>query len=493
MPQLLNLARAARLVGVTRGALQMKIRAGELVAIDGMVSVDELGRLFPDVRLEEQGLYERVTRIKEESFGKRVRDRILPSRDILAQRLFEQSMELTNLRAHLQRYHALVVGAGDRLRELADNAPIEARSAFAETAAYLEGGLQQIIGHSEAINALAVMDDMLKVMTAQVVIRPSNHEFFVDGADSILEAALHAGYALNYGCSSGNCGLCKARVVSGQVRTVRHHDYVLSEAEKLQGYALLCSTTAVSDLIIEALEATAPSDIPQQQIPARVKSITRLGNDIMLLHLQTPRFNRLRFFAGQSVTLSADGAEPLQLPLASCPCDDRNLHFHVERNPRSGFAEKVFHSLRPGDQVTVWGPWGDFVLNGTSPRSVVFLAVDTGFAPIKSLIEHAMALDVAEQIHLYWLATRPDGHYLSNVCRSWADALDNFHCQRLSAPGASAQDAAQQLIAQMRHDLPQLDSYDIYLAGPSALVACAGPLLKSAGYPMTQYSALDLD
>jgi len=39
-------------------------------------------------------------------------------------------------------------------------------------------------------------------------------------------------FPLNYGCSGGNCGLCKARLVSGQVRKTRHHDYVLTEAEK---------------------------------------------------------------------------------------------------------------------------------------------------------------------------------------------------------------------------------------------------------------------
>jgi len=64
------------------------------------------------------------------------------------------------------------------------------------------------------------MDDMLRLMSAHVVVRPSSHEF-VDGADTILDVALRSGLALNYGCSNGNCGLCKARVVSGQVQKVR--------------------------------------------------------------------------------------------------------------------------------------------------------------------------------------------------------------------------------------------------------------------------------
>ncbi len=83
-----------------------------------MVSAEDLLRLFPDVKLEDDGGFERVTRIKEEAFGRRVRERMLPSQDILAQRLFEQSRELTDVRAHLQRYHSLVVRLEERIRSL---------------------------------------------------------------------------------------------------------------------------------------------------------------------------------------------------------------------------------------------------------------------------------------------------------------------------------------------------------------------------------------
>ncbi|MCK7580126.1 MAG: 2Fe-2S iron-sulfur cluster-binding protein [Chromatiales bacterium] len=46
----------------------------------------------------------------------------------------------------------------------------------------------------------------MRVMVAHVHLLPSRHEFFVEGSDTLLEAALRAGLALNYGCSNGNCG-----------------------------------------------------------------------------------------------------------------------------------------------------------------------------------------------------------------------------------------------------------------------------------------------
>ena len=325
---MLTLSRAAPLVGASPVAQQQKIRSGEQPSIDGMVSADDLLRLYPDIRLEEDGGFEQVREIKERAFGRRVRERMLPNQEILSQRLYEQGMELADLRAHLQRYHAMMEAVRNRIREQ-ENLP-----GMAALGAFLDDRLAEVLGASEAPNALAIMDDMLRVMSAHVTLHPSRHEFFAEGADTLLEAALKAGLAVNYGCSNGNCGLCKARVVSGQVKKVRPHDYVLSEAEKSQGYTLLCCHAAVSDLVVEALETGSAGDIPQQQIVARIKANEALGEDVRLLHLQTPRNNRLRFLAGQSATLAA-GETSAQLPIASCPCDQ--LSHSLTRRGLSGW------------------------------------------------------------------------------------------------------------------------------------------------------------
>jgi len=473
MPQLLTLSRAARLVGASRVALQLKIRNGELPSFDGMVSADDLLRHYPEVRLEEDGGFEQVREIKERAFGRRVRERLLPSQEILSQRLYEQGTELADLRTHLQHYHAMVEGLRKRIHEQ------EAQPGMAALGAFLDSRLAEILGATEAPNALAVMDDMLRVMSAHVTLHPSRHEFFVEGADTLLEAALRAGLAVSYGCSNGNCGLCKARVVSGQVKKVRPHDYVLSEAEKSQGYTLLCSHAAVGDLILEALETGSAGDIPQQQIIARIRALEPLGEDVRLLHLQTPRNNRLRFLAGQSATLTAGGASA-QLSIASCPCDDRNLHFHVERDAKDDFARQVFEALRAGDPVTVFGPWGDFVLRTESARPILFVASEAGFAPIKGLIEHAMSLDTAELLHLYWHTDRAAGHYLANLCRSWAAALDNFRFSPVNGGGAT------DLVEALAAEHADLNRFDLYLAGPDVFVTAATKALDKKGFPATQ-------
>jgi len=328
-------------------------------------------------------------------------------------------------------------------------------------------------------------------MSAHVQVEPSGREFFVDGNDSLLEAALRSGLSLDYGCSAGSCGKCKARILSGQVQKTRHSDCVLTGAEKSAGVVLMCCNTAVADLVIEAREAHGAADMPLQTIDAKLKSVGPLGDDVRLLHLQTPRSNRLRFLAGQSVSLSLADGISASLPVASCPCDDRNLQFHIRRQAGDAFAERVFGGLKGVDAVRVEGPRGEFVLDETSHRPLIFIACESGFAPIKSLIEHAMALDAAESLHLVWIARGAGGHYLDNLCRSWSDALDDFRYTLLTAKDALADDET--ALRQVLRDHPRLGDCDAYVAGPAPWASAAEFQLLELGLPRAQLSVSTLE
>lgn len=477
MSQLLNLARAAQLVGVTRGALQRMIRSGEIEAFDGMVSVDELLRVFPTAALEDSGAFERVKHIREEAFGRRLRERALPSQEVLAQRLFAQSRELADLRRYLQAYHELVVATRTRLAQLGPDS-----AAGSQLQQFMDEGLKKVLA-SEPADTLDAMANMLQVISANVTVRPSGRQFLVEGNDSILQAGLKAGLRFSYGCGSGTCGLCKARIIAGEVRQIQHSDYRLSEQERQLGYALLCTHTAVSDVIVESLEATGPADIPAQDIVATVRAVQPLGQDIRLLHLQTPRSNRLRFLAGQAVTLGlaqAAGDIEQSVALASCPCDERNLHFHLARDPGAPMAAALFADrIRVGDPVSVRGPVGDFVLDPAGTRPLVFAACDSGFGPVKSLIEHAIASEQVDRFALYRLAVGRDGHYLANQCRAWVAAFDEFAYEELADADAAA--GGRRLVEMARRGALALPDCDVFVAGPADFVETACRDFAAAG------------
>lgn len=325
--------------------------------------------------------------------------------------------------------------------------------------------------------------------SAHVRVLPSGHEFRVEGGDTLLQAGLKAGLTLGYGCGTGTCGLCKARVISGELRQVAHSDFRIPEQERNQGVRLLCTHTAVGEVVVETLEAAGPADIPVQEVVARVRAVTPLSRDTRLLHLQTPRSQRLRFLAGQSATLlapSPDGRNAAAngssetLPLASCPCDERNLHFHIADDAPGPWSRRITRSeVQPGQEIAVRGPFGSFVLESSSTRPPLFACCDTAFAPVKSLIEQAIALDEFDTIGLYRLATRAGGHYLDNLCRSWAGSLDRFRYAALA--DASPVQGAKQLAARILTDETRLGDCLIYIAGPKDFVQTLSAALAGAG------------
>jgi CDP-4-dehydro-6-deoxyglucose reductase len=478
MTQWLTLSRAAHVLGISRAALQRRISAGELPSFDGRVADTDLARCFPDLdidaRLDDSGAFERIVQVREQSFGRRVRERSLPSSELLAQRLFVQGQELAEVRRHLSRYHQLVLDLQQRLTALPhpDLVPL---------ARAVEDGLHAVLASPPDTNPIALMDQMLRSFGAQVTFRPSGHECVVEGPDTLLEAALRAGLSPSYGCASGNCGLCKARVISGEVRAVRQGDYPLSAAERQQGCVLMCTHAPVTDVTIETLEAQGPADIPAQELIAKVRAIEPLGNETWLLHLQTPRSSRLRFLAGQGAMLSVAGtlgSFSTDLPIASCPCDERNLHFHIRRNPEDDFATRLFAgALKAGDSVSVRGPWGEFVLNTNAmPTRLMLVAEGTGFGPIKGLIEHALAAEDTEAFTLIRVDA-PGQAYLESLGRSWAEALDDFQLQPITATDP----LASEVIAAIRTALATRQPDGLRVAGSARFVAAVMALAEAAG------------
>jgi ferredoxin-NADP reductase len=173
-------------------------------------------------------------------------------------------------------------------------------------------------------------------------------------------------------------------------------------------------------------------------------------------------------------------------PVASCPCDDRNLLFYVTRDAGDALAQCLFTGeIGVGDPIGLLGPTGEFVL-ADGHRPLVFAACDGGFSPIRSLIEHALSLDAAPSLSLFWLATQPDGHFASNHCRAWSEALDQFEYELVTH--ADTVVGAQQIALAMRADLFDIDC-DFYLAGPAEFVSTVRDELRSAGVAQAQIFA----
>lgn len=315
-------------------------------------------------------------------------------------------------------------------------------------------------------------------MTYTATLNSINQEFIVHDNETILEAAIRAGIPLNYGCSGGTCGLCQAKLVSGETVEIRPHEFVISEAGKLQGNFLACACSLKKDSVIDAITAESVQDIPLQTVEVKVRKVESLSRDVRKIIIQTPRTKRLRFLAGQYIKLVFSDEEAIDLSIASCPCEDRLIELHL-RLRDDEFSRKITDNIRTGDTLNIVGPYGGFVFDENARRPVILFAFDTGFAAIKSLLEHMTAQEEETNIHLIWMSCSDDGLYMNNLCRSWTDAFDDFRYtgivlkQTLSELAEQPEKSIQQLESHMKDVMIHYDDlslYDVYISAPQPVI-----------------------
>ena len=137
MSHLLPLSRVAKLVGQSRHTLQEMIRSGKLDTFDGMVEQDEVVRAFPDVKWDDDAEFRRVTEIKERAFAKRVLERALPDKDVLAARIVELGNEYATVKALLKHYSDVMGWLDEKIEEIEEDKSAETRHALHTVRAFL--------------------------------------------------------------------------------------------------------------------------------------------------------------------------------------------------------------------------------------------------------------------------------------------------------------------------------------------------------------------
>jgi CDP-4-dehydro-6-deoxyglucose reductase len=254
----------------------------------------------------------------------------------------------------------------------------------------------------------------------KVTVQPSGRAFEVQEGEAVLAAALRQDLVLPYGCRNGACGSCKAKIVEGRVDYGVYQKKALTDDERAQGKALLCQARPLSDLVVEARTISAAKDIQIKVLPCRVQRMDRLADDVIVLYLKLPANERLQFLAGQYVEFLLRDGSRRSFSMGNAPHDDELIQLHVRHLPGGQFTDHVFGKMKERDILRFEGPLGTFFLREDSQKPIVFVASGTGFAPIKSIIEHALHKGIARPMALYWGGRRPKDLYMNALPQQWA-------------------------------------------------------------------------
>jgi Na+-transporting NADH:ubiquinone oxidoreductase subunit F len=259
---------------------------------------------------------------------------------------------------------------------------------------------------------------------------------------TLLAALVDNGILLPSACGGkGTCGTCKCVVTEGGGQILPTELTHIGRAERLKGVRLACQLKLRQNLAIQI----PPEIFSIKKYGATVVSNANVATFIKELVLRLDAGERLAFEAGAYIQidipefevgfqafnvaeryratwerfglwqLKAGTTEPVfrAYSLANPPHEGRELKLTIRiatpppNAPEAppGVGSSFAFSLKPGDRVTVSGPYGDFFAKPTE-REMCFVGGGAGMAPMRSHILNQLEAVHTRRRITFWYGAR---------------------------------------------------------------------------------------
>ena len=251
---------------------------------------------------------------------------------------------------------------------------------------------------------------------------------------------------------------------------------------------LLCQARARSDVSIETFSVTTPEQAIIKRLPARIARALPLSHDVMGLYLKLPAAEVFSFEAGQYIDIMLPGGRRRSFSIASAPQDSQLLELHVRRVAGGEFSEALFTHAERSALLNIEGPLGQFVYRaGASPMLLV--GGGTGIAPLLSILRHLTGNGIERDMAVYWGVRGERDLYAQSVLEELIGSAiaqraqaAGMHQGTVGAPGPRYVPVLSEPSPEWRgrrgfvheavlEDIDDLHQYDVYAAGPPAMIA----------------------
>lgn len=134
---------------------------------------------------------------------------------------------------------------------------------------------------------------------------------------------------------------------------------------------------------------------------------------------------------GQYVTVRFHGT-PRPYSVANSS-NEPETEICFRRVPGGRLTTDLFEYLEEGDEITIRGPSGDFVLAEPTQRDIAFIATGTGVAPLKAMIDYTFEEDrdvidgVTRDVWLFLGSSWKDDLPYHEDFKAYDESRENFH------------------------------------------------------------------
>ncbi|MBV5265013.1 2Fe-2S iron-sulfur cluster-binding protein [Pinisolibacter aquiterrae] len=319
----------------------------------------------------------------------------------------------------------------------------------------------------------------------ELLVRPLGRTIAVEPGANLLETLRANAVPISYSCMAGRCGVCRCKVVQGQVLSASGElrQPIIGE----NGQILACQTTLTGSCAIEIPEPDEVVVHPAKILKATVVEIRDETHDIRRLRLKTAK--PLEYTPGQYATLQFTPDHIRPYSMAGIESDEL-LEFHVRLVPGGRVSPHVFETLKVGDAVRISGPLGASYLRRRHDGPMLLVAGGTGLAPVLSILRGAVAAGMTNPIHLYFGVRTTRDLYAVDRLAELAAAHPQLTVHQVIANGDAPAAMRRGLVTDaIAVDWSSLAGFRAYLCGAPPMVEAATILVKRLGLPIAHVYA----
>ena len=323
----------------------------------------------------------------------------------------------------------------------------------------------------------------------------------------------------------GTCGQCRVEVSKGGGGVLPTEKALITRREAASGIRLACQVTIRDDMDL----AVADDIFGVREWRCRVRSNDNISSFIKELILDLPEGETIDFRAGSYVLLTCppyradfrsfeigeeyrdewdrndlwrysagtEEATARGYSMANHPGENTIIQLDVriatpppgaDDDVPPGVVSSYIFGLKPGDEVTVSGPFGNFFATG-GEREMIFIGGGVGMAPMRAhILDQLLRLKSKRKIS-FWYGARNQREILYRELFQRLDREhENFHWREaLSAPGPEdGWTGMTGFIHEALHeyylkDHPAPEDCDYFLCGPPMMVSAVRNMLDSLG------------
>ena len=357
-------------------------------------------------------------------------------------------------------------------------------------------------------------------------------ELEVKPGNSLLQTLAEEQIFLPSACGGkGNCGMCKCQVLEGGGSILPTEKGFFSYKEQLDHWRLGCQVKVHEDLKIHI----NPQIFGIKKWECTVVSNRNVATFIKEFVVKLPEGEHLDFLSGGYIQIDVPkcdvkysnievdekyrkdwekfhmfdlvmhNPEPqfraysmanhpaenniimLNVRIATPPFDKKNGGF-MKVNP--GVCSSYIYSLKPGDKVTISGPYGEFHIKDTQ-KEIIFIGGGAGMAPMRSHILDLFLTKHTQRKASFWYGGRSlrELFYIDDFKKIEADNPNFKFNIALSSPLAEDNwngyvgNIHEVLFENYLKNHPEPEEIEYYLCGPPMMTQAVLTMLDNLGVP----------